>query len=207
LCTFDGHLKICSTEIYFLNSQKGDVPLVRIVCIFEQVAAVQEEMLVEGHSDFEGSGYDKGKTCSGFSTDTANRKHQNLSSTDLRTVQFATNEGIPEDTQFTGGYRQLQHRLPEIQNPEVMSREEGSYKSIGNVQKENAVFLGKVGIYEGSAGKCVGETSSMRLRVKPEFNERTGMLWRPLSGETEKENILGIQLQPLSLEQVGSLKW
>jgi hypothetical protein len=75
------------------------------------------------------------------------------------------------------------------------------------VQKGNAVFLGKVGIYEGSAGKCVGERSGMGLRVKPEFNERTGMLWRPLSGKARKENVLGIQLQPLSLERVGSLKW
>jgi len=172
------------------------------VCIFEQVAAEREKKVVAGHSDL---GCDKGKTFSGFSTDTA--KHKNLNSTDLRTVQFACNKGMPEDTQFTGGYRQLQHRLPEIRNPEVMCREEGSYQSIGNVQKENAVFLGKVGIYESSAGKCAGETSSIRLRVKPEFNERTGMLWRPLSGEAEKENILGIQLQPLSLEQVGSLKW
>jgi len=177
------------------------------MCIFEQVAALKEKIVVEGHSDFEGSGCDKGKTCSGFGIDTSKCKHQNLSSTDLRTVQFASNEEMPENTQCTGGYRQLQHRLPEIQNPEVICREEGSYQSIGNVQKGNAVFLGKVGIYEGSAGKCVGETSSVRLRVKPEFNERTGMLWRPLSGEAEKENILGIQLQPLSLEQVGSLKW
>lgn len=194
-------------NILYLNSQKGDVPLVQIVCIFEQVAAVKEKRVVEGHSDFEDLGCDKGKTCSGSSIDTANCKHQNLSRTDLRTVQIACNKGMPEDTQFTGGYRQLQHRLPEIQNPEIMCREEGSYQSIGNVQNGNAGFLGKVGIYEGSVGKCVGETSSMRLRVKPEFNERTGLLWRPLSREAEKENILGIQLQPLSLEKVGSLKW
>jgi hypothetical protein len=177
------------------------------VCIFEQVAAEKEKTAVEGQSDFEGLGCEKRKTCSGFGIDTANRKHQNLSSTDLRTVQLASNEGMPKDTHNTGGYRQLQHRLPEIRNPEVTCREEGSYKSIGKVQKGNAVFSGKVGIYEGSAGKCVGETSGMRLRVKPEFNERTGLLWRPLSGEAEKENVLGIQLQPLSLEQVGSLKW
>jgi len=187
--------------------QKRHVPLIQIVCIFEQVAAVKEKMVVEGHSNFEDLGCDKGKTCSGFSIHTANCKNQNLSSTDLRTVQFACYEGMPENAQFAGGYRQLQHRLPEIQNPEVVCREEGSYQSTGNVQKGKAVFLGKVGIYEGSAGKRVGETSGMRLRVKPEFNERTGMLWRPLSGEAEKENILGIQLQPLSLEKVGSLKW
>jgi hypothetical protein len=177
------------------------------VCIFEQIAAVKEKIVIEGHTDFEDLGCDKRKTCSGFSINTGNCKHQNLSSMDLRTVQFVRNEGMPEDTQFTGGYRQLQHRLPEIQNPEVVCREEGSYQSTGNVQKGNAVFLGQVGIHEGSAGKCVGETSGMRLRVKPEFNERTGMLWRPLSREAEKENVLGIQLQPLSLEQVGSLKW
>lgn len=168
---------------------------------------MKEKTVVEVHSDFEDLGSDKRKTCSAWSIDTANCKHQNLSSTDLHTVQFACNEGMPKDTQFTGGYRQPQHRLPEIRNPEVTCREEGSHKSIGNVQKGNAVFLGKVGIYEGSSGKCVGETSGVRLRVKAEFNERTGMLWRPLSREAEKENILGIQLQPLSLEQVGSLKW
>jgi hypothetical protein len=190
-----------------LNSQKDDVPLVQIVCIFEQVAAEKEKTVLEGHSAFEGLGCEKGKTCSGFGIDTANCKHQNLSSTDLHTAQLACNEEMPKDTQFTGGYRQHQQRLPEIQNPEVTCREEGSCKKIGNVQKGNAVFLRKVGIYEGSAGKCVGETSGVRLRVKPEFNERTGLLWRPLSGEAEKENILGIQLQPLSLEQVGSLKW
>ena len=177
------------------------------MCIFEQDAAVKEKTVVEGHSDFEDFGCDKGKTCSGFIIDAANCKYQNLSSKDLCTVQFACNEGMLEDTQFTGGCRQLQHRVPEIQNPEVMCREEGSYQSIGNVQKGNAVCLGKVAIYEGSAGKCIGETNTMRLRVKPEFNEQTGMLWRPLSGEAEKENVLGIQLQPLSLEQVGSLKW
>jgi hypothetical protein len=173
----------------------------------EQVAAVEEKIVVEGHSDKD-LGCDKVKTCSGFSIDTACYKHQNLSSTDLHTVQFACNEGMPEDTQLTGGYRQLQHRLPEKnQNPEVVCREEGSYQSTGNVQQGNAVCLGRVGIYEGSAGKCAGETSGVRLRVKPEFNERTGRLWRRSSGKAEKENILGIQLQPLSLERVGSLKW
>jgi hypothetical protein len=165
-------------------------------------------MAVEGHSDFEDLGWNKGKTCSGFSNDTVSCKYQNLSSTDLRTVQFASNEGMPEDTRFAGGYTRLQDRVPEIHNPEVTCREDGPSQSIGNVQTNgNAVFLGKVANHEGSAGKCVGETSRVRLRVKPEYNERTGTLWRPLSGEAEKENVLGIQLQPLSLEKVGSLKW
>jgi hypothetical protein len=182
------------------------------VCICEQDAVVKEKMVVEGHSEFEDLECDKEKTCSGFSTDTANNKYQHLSSKNLSTAKFACNGGMPEDTQFTGEYRHHQHRVPEIQNPEVVCREEGCYQSVGNVQKGNAAFLGKVAFHEGSAGKCVEETSNSRIRVKPEFNERTGMLWRPLSGEAEKtvgekENILGIQLRPFSLERVGSLKW
>jgi hypothetical protein len=179
------------------------------VCICEQDAVVKEKMVVEGHSEFQDLECDMEKTSLGFSIDTANNKYQNLSSWDLSTVQFACNEGMPEDCQFIGGWRQHEHRVPEIQNPEVMCKEEGCYQSVEN---GNAVFLGRVAFHEGSASKCVEETSNVRLRVKPEFNERTGMLWRPLSREAEKalgekENILGIQLRPFSLEQVGSLKW
>lgn len=165
--------------------------------IFEQDGAQKKKMVVEGRSDFEDLGRDRSKTCSGSINDTIDCQYQNLSST----VQ-----GIPDEAQVSGGYIQLQDRVPEIHNPVVMCREDGSSQNIGNVQI-NAVFLGNVANYEGSASKCVGETSGIRLRVKPEYNERTGTLWRPLSGEAEKENILGIQLQPLSLERVGSLKW
>jgi hypothetical protein len=121
-------------------------------------------------------------------------------------MQFARDEGVPEDTRLAAGNRQLQDRVPEIRNPEVPCREDGSSQSVGNVQT-NAVFMGNVANCEVGAGRRVGETSGLRLRVKPEYNERTGTLWKPFSGEAEKENILGIQLQPLSLERVGSLKW
>jgi hypothetical protein len=180
--------------------------LLQIVCVFEQDGAANKKMAVEGRSDFEDSGSDNGKTCSGFSNNMADGIYQNLSSTDLRTVQFARNEGMPEDTQFAAGHRQLLDRVPEICNLEVPCREGGSSQIVENVQA-HAVFMGNVANCEVGAGKRVGETSGLRLRVKPEYNERTGTLWKPFSGEAEKENILGIQLQPLSLERVGSLKW
>lgn len=164
--------------------------------------------MVEGHSEFESLGSDQGKTCFKVSTDTASNKHQNGSREDLSTVQLVSGEGMPENTEK---YRH-QHRVPAIQNRGAVSNEEGSYESVGKVLKENAEFMGKVESRENSASRCVEKTSNMRLRVKPEFSERTGILWRPLFGEAkkalaDKEDVLGIPLRPLSLEQVGSLKW
>lgn len=154
---------------------------------------MKEELTVEEHPIFEEMEFGQEvMMCSASSVNTANTKCQILNSEELSNASVYIKD-VPEYTHFGGIYTQFQHGVPEIQNQELMYSEEGSCGD--------------------TSGETVEQRSSMRLRMKPEFSKQTDLVLKsPLFGAaaeivSDMEKALGIHIPPISLGQVGSLKW
>jgi hypothetical protein len=184
----------------------------KIICLIRKVLSVcgqdivvKEEMAIDLHPDLEYLECGQEMFCLASGISTADNGYHNLN-----TVVLDCSEGEPEQTQFTGGHRQLEHNVSEILSQELRCSEGGSHQSVESISGE---FMGTVVSNEDTAGEFVEHTGSVSLRAKPQFSGKTDvMLRRPLFGTAkedvnEMEKSSGIHLQPFSVELVGSLKW
>lgn len=190
----------------------------KIICLIQKVLSicgqdivVKEEMAIEPHPDSEYMEHDQEMICLASSISTADNGYRNLNTDEMNTVVPGCSEGVPEQTQFSEGHRQLEHNVSEIQNQELRCSEGGSHHSVESIR--SAEFMGTLVSTEDTADEFVEQTGGMALGAKPQFSGKTDtMLRRPWFGtakedENEMEKSSGIRLQPFSVERVESLKW
>jgi hypothetical protein len=183
----------------------------KVLSVFGQDVVVKEEMAIELNPDFEDLECGQEMICLASSVGTADDECQSLNIEEMNTVVLACSEGVPEETQFTGGHRQLEHNVSEIQSQELRCNGEGSHQSVESIRSTE--YMGAAVLNEDAAGECVEQTGSLTLRAKPDLSGQSDvMLRRPCFGTAKKdvnetEKALGIHMQPFSVERVGSLKW
>lgn len=190
-------------QISILLSCKVICLIQKVLSICGQDIVVKEEMTIEPHPDEEMINL-------ASSISTADSGYQNLNTDEMSIVVPGCNEGVPEQTHFTGGHEQLEHNVSEIQSQELRHTEGGCHHSVESVSSE---FMGTLISNEDTAGEFVEQTGSMTLEMIPQFSEKTDIVLRRHWFGTAKEDgnkmaqSPGIHLQPFTVERAGSLKW
>jgi hypothetical protein len=190
----------------------------KIICLIQKVLSIcgqdiveKEEMAIEPHPGFEDTECGREMISLASNINTADNGYQNLNTDEMSTVVLGSSEGVPEQTQFAGCHRQLEHNVSEIQRQELRCGEEGSHQSVESIR--SAEFMGTLVSNEDTAGEFVERTGNVTHRAKPQFSRKTDiMLTRPRFGtakehvnEMEKSSVIHVQL--ISAERVGCLKW
>jgi hypothetical protein len=190
----------------------------KIICLILKVLSIcgqdiveKEEMVIEPHSDFEDMECGQEMVCLASSNSTADHGYRDLNTDVMRTAVLSSNEAVPEQTQFAGDHRQLEHNVSEIQSQELRCSEGGSHQSVESIRC--AEFMRTWISNEDTAGEFVEQTSNVTLRLKPQFSGETDVMLRKALFGTAKEDVneveksSGCRLQLFSFESVGSLKW
>jgi hypothetical protein len=189
----------------------------KLICLLQKVLSVcgqdvvvKEETAIELHPDFENVESGEEMICFATSGST-DSEYQSLNVQEMSTVVLACSEGAPEQTQFAGNHRQLEHNISEILSQELGCSEEGSHQSVESIISAN--YMGTLVSNEDTTHEFVEQAGNVTYTVKSQSSGKTDVLLRrPIFGTAnqdinEVEKASSIHLQPFSLERVGSLKW